>query len=190
MSHFSFTRNLYDKCALEKKDQESTSPFQWVTDSQVTESKMSCHQGASPFMQNPFKSIPINKVDIESDLRGQNYMNSRCPTHKYNPELQKTYNETLKNCEKNVEFIPEYTRLNKACNIFNGISINRFSPLCDDVQALNKIHSNNYIGTNTRLQVKDAIKDNKKYSNSMNFIKDPYTPCKTQGQYCSYLIPK
>ena len=157
MSHFSFTRNLYDKCALEKKDQESTSPFEWVTDSQVVESKKSCYQGTSPFMHNPFRSIPLNKVDIESDLRGQNYTSSRCPTHKFNPELQKPYTETLNDCETN-ELVPEYTRLNKSCNIFSGISINRFSPLCDDVQALDKIHNNNYIGTNTRLQVKDAFK--------------------------------
>lgn len=161
MSHFSFTRNLYDKCALEKKDQESTSPFKWVTDSQIAESKTACHQGTSPFMQNPFRSIPINKVDIESDLRGQNYMSSRCPSHKFNPELQKKYTETLKSCEKITEFAPEYTRLNKSCNIFSGISINRFSPLCDDAQDVNKIHTNSYIGVNTRLQVKDAFKEKK-----------------------------
>lgn len=161
MSHFSFTRNSYDKCALEKKHQESTSPFEWITDSQITESKMHCHQGKSPFMQNPFRSIPIDRVDIESDLRGQTYSSSKCPTHKFNPELQKPYNETLKNCNTTVEFSPEYTRLNKACNIFSGISINRFSPLCDDVQDFNKIHNNSYIGINTRLQVKDAFKEKK-----------------------------
>lgn len=162
MSHFSFTRNAYDKCALEKKNQESTSPFEWITDSEVVESKSFCHQGSSPFMQNPFRSVPVDRVDIESDLRGQNYANSRCPSHKYNPNLQKPYNNELKTCDKGIEFIPEYTRLNKPCNIFSGISINRFSPLCDDIQALNKIHNNNYIGTNTRLQVKDAFKEKKK----------------------------
>ena len=155
MSHFSFTRNLYDKCALEKKDQESKSPFEWMTDSQVIGSTQSCYQGTSPFMQNPMKSISSDKVDIESDLRGQTYNNSRCSTHKYNPTLQKPYKETIKNCEK--QLVPEYTRLNKACNIFSGISINRFSPLCDDVQSLEKIHSNKYIGTNTRIMVKDAF---------------------------------
>lgn len=155
MSHFSFTRNLYDKCALEKKDQESTSPFEWMTDSQIFTSNNSCYQAASPFMQNPMNSISSDKVDIESDLRGQNYINSRCPTHKYNPNLQKPYTEKINDCQK--QLVPEYTRLNKACNIFSGISINRFSPLCDDVQALEKIHSNKYIGTNTRLQIKDAF---------------------------------
>jgi hypothetical protein len=155
MSHFSFTRNLYDKCALDKKNQESTSPFNWITDSQIIESNKACYQGTSPFMQNPTRSISLDKVDIESDLRGQNYNNSRCPTHKYNPTLQKPYQEELPNCQN--QFVPEYTRLNKACNIFNGISINRFSPLCDDVQGIDKIHTNDYIGTNTRLMIKDAF---------------------------------
>lgn len=155
MSHFSFTRNLYDKCSLEKKDQESTSPFEWMTDSQIFTSNNSCYQNLSPFMQNPMNSVSSDKVDIESDLRGQNYTNSRCPTHKYNPALQKPYTETLKDCQKQI--VPEYTRLNKACNIFSGISINRFSPLVDEVQELEKIHSNKYIGTNTRLQIKDAF---------------------------------
>jgi hypothetical protein len=157
MSHFSFTRNLYDKCALEKKDQESTSPFEWVTDSNIVESKQSCYQGASPFMHNPFNSVPVERIDAESDLRGQNYPNSRCPTHKFNPELQKQYNQQLNDCETNA-LVPEYTRLNKSCNVFSGISINRFSPLCDEVQSLDKIHNNTYIGTNTRLQIKDAFK--------------------------------
>lgn len=156
MSHFSFTRNLYDKCALDKKNQESTSPFEWMTDSNIVKSQKSCYQGTSPFMHNPLNSIPLDKVDIESDLRGQNYSNSRCPTHKYNPELQKKYKHDLQDCEN--ELVPEYTRLNKSCNIFSGISINRFSPLCDDVQNLDKIHNNNYIGSNTRLLVKDAFK--------------------------------
>ncbi len=155
MSHFSFTRNLYDKCALDKKNQESTSPFEWVTDSQIFGSSQSCYQGASPFMQNPTNSVSSGKIDIESDLRGQNYKNSRCINDKYNPTLQKPYKEKIKDCEK--QLVPEYTRLNKACNIFSGISINRFSPLYDDLQSLQKIHSNNYIGTNTRLQVKDAF---------------------------------
>lgn len=155
MSHFSFTRNLYDKCALEKKDQESTSPFEWMTDSQIFSSNNSCYQSVSPFMQNPMNSISSDKVDIESDLRGQNYTNSRCPTHKYNPSLQKPYTEKIRDCQQ--QLVPEYTRLNKACNIFSGISINRFSPLCDDIQSLEKIHSNKYIGSNTRLIIKDAF---------------------------------
>lgn len=156
MSHFSFTRASYDNCAIEKKDQESAGPFNWITDN-VYESKDVCFQSTSPFMQNPFRSIPKENIDIESDLRGHKYDISKCPTHKFNPQLAKGVDTKLNECKDN-GLVPEYTRMNKSCNIFSGITINRFHPLCEDLQQLNKIHNNSYIGTNTRLQVKDAFK--------------------------------
>jgi hypothetical protein len=157
MSHFSFTRNLYDKCALDQKDQESQAAFKWATDSQVPESTSACHVATSPFMQNPFKSIPKTIVDIESDLRGQTRQSGKCTIHKFDPAQQKPYKAPIKDCVDE-RLIPEYTRTNKACNIFSGITINRFHPLCDEMQDLNKIHDNSIIGVNTRLQVKDAFK--------------------------------
>jgi hypothetical protein len=69
-------------------------------------------------------------------------------------------NIKLNECSDN-GLVPEYTRLNKSCNVFSGITINRFHPLCEDLQQLNKIHSNSYIGTNTRLQIKDSYKSKK-----------------------------
>lgn len=59
-----------------------------------------------------------------------------------------------KMCKNQV--IPEQTRkFGKACNL-PGVFINRFEPLCDDLQNLHTIHSNNYIGSDTRNLVKDA----------------------------------
>jgi len=155
-AHFSFTRSRYDDCALNKTYQESTSPFDWVTDKSVIESKEVCFQGASPFMHNPFRSIPMESVDIESDLRGQNVDFSRCPEKKFNPNKQNPVkNKTLIDCDNTL--VPNYTRVGRACNVLSGISINRFHPLCEDFQEINKIHDNTYIGTNTRLAVKDAF---------------------------------
>lgn len=166
MSHFSFTRSIYDKCALDKKEQESTDPFKWVTDSQTSESKERCFlSAASPFMQNPFRSIPNDRVDIESDLRGQTLNLSKCPQFKFNPNTQQAYNETLNECT-NKQLVPEYTRTNRPCDVLSGISINRFHPLCEDFQVPSKIHSNDYIGVNTRLQTKDNFSMTKKYSTS------------------------
>ena len=168
MSHFSFTRNVYDKCALDKKEQESTDPFKWVTDNQTSENQERCFlSAASPFMQNPFRSIPKEKVDIESDLRGQTLNLSRCPQSKFNPNAQQQYDIPFNECkETQNQLVPEYTRINKPCNVFSGVSINRFHPLCEDLQVPTKIHSNDYIGVNTRLQTKDDFKINKKYSTS------------------------
>jgi len=157
MSHFSFTRSSYDKCAIEKKDQESQAPYRLVTDSEVAESKGVCFQSTSPFMQNPYRSVPAHSIDIESDLRGHQFQISKCPTHKYDPSKSNVFKTSINECKDN-GLVPEYTRLNKSCNVFSGISINRFHPLCEDVQETNKIHSNSYIGTNTRLQIKDAFK--------------------------------
>jgi len=163
MSHFSFTRTAYDECALKKKNQESLSPFEWITDSNLVESKQVCYHSTSPFMQNPFRSIPQNAIDIESELRGTNFKNSKCPDDKYNPEkpYKSKFNIELNECGK-TDLVPEYTRINKPCNIFSGININRFHPLCEDLQDMGKIHDNNFIGMNTRLQIKDTYKAKKK----------------------------
>jgi hypothetical protein len=176
-AHFSFTKSLYDECNLSKKDQESTGAFKWITDS-LYEHKDSCYVTASPFMHNQFRNIPASSIEVENDLRNQTRVLSKCPKARYDPTQSKNC-KSCKNCDdglpcgckhcketkeafkladcKNNNLVPEYTRINKPCNIFSGISINRFHPLCEDLQDVNKIQSNSYIGTNTRLQVKDAF---------------------------------
>lgn len=177
-SHFSFSNSLYDECNIKKKNQESTDPFQWITDP-LYESKEACFNKPSPFMHNQFRSIPSNAVDIESELRNQTRLLSRCPETRFNPLKSKNCEKCdkcdkgmpcqcnhckdtkeehiLKDCSSN-GLVPEYTRMNKPCNIFSGITINRFHPLCQDAQDMNTIQSNGYIGINTRNQVKDAFK--------------------------------
>jgi hypothetical protein len=156
-AHFSFTRSRYDECALDKSNQESTSPFNWITDKSVIESKQVCFQAASPFMHNPYKSVPMGSVDIESELRGQNFDLTKCPSKKFNPnKANPVKTKMLPDCDNTL--IPEYTRVGRACNVLSGININRFHPLCEDYQEINKIHDNAYIGTNTRLAIKDAYR--------------------------------
>lgn len=150
-----FTRNSADKCAIEQKDNQNNSAFGLVVDSSVIESDETCFQAAAPFKHNPFKSVPKNIVDVESELRGQTRALSHCPS-----VLNKltTYpNEQIKECKSN-DLVAEHTRINKPCNIFAGININRFHPLCEDLQQLNKIQGNSYIGINTRLYMKDQYK--------------------------------
>lgn len=156
MSHFSFTRTSSDKCALQQKNRESTAPFDWRTDSSIVESKLSCFVPQSPYMYNPKPSIPAMSVDKESDLRGQTRFLSKCAEDKYMPP-EKLEQNKLTLCDDNISLIPKYTRVRKPCNIFAGITINRFTPLCQDPQELNRIHSNAYIGVNTRLQIKDKF---------------------------------
>lgn len=158
MSYQPFANLNYDKCALEKKDQENKNHFEWIVDTSLSESKEACFNKLSPFSRNPSMSIPSSNTDIESDLRGQTRLLSRCPSQKFTPKIDI---EQLKNqiitpdCDS--KFLePEYTRTKRPCNVLSGISINRFEFLCEDHQSLNKIHDNSFIGTNTRLQVKDS----------------------------------
>lgn len=165
---FSFTKSMYDKCNLEKLNQEATAPFSWVTDN-VKEHQDTCFQQQSPFMHNNFPHTPAFNVDISSDLRNQTRHLSRCPEQKFQP-ICELCNEglmckgckekiILKDCPDTIE--PEYTRLNKACSISSGINVNRFTPLFEDLQDFQKVHSNKYIGMNTRNQVRDAYASKK-----------------------------
>lgn len=155
MSHFSFTRNVYDKCAMDQKNTENEAIFAHNTDSAITESTSSCFVSYSPFMATPQHSVPSSIVDTESELRGQSQILGKCASNRFNPMTAQPVVKDLRLCAEDV-LMPEYTRINKPCNIFSGININRFHPLCEDLQDLNKIHGNNYIGSNSRLDVKDA----------------------------------
>lgn len=175
---YPFSRSLYDDCNIEKKNLESTGPFKYMTEP-VHESKADCFLNATPFQHNTFRNIPSASIDIDSDLRNQTRLLSRCPETRFDPTKldncqkcekcnsglpcdcahckQTKYENKLKNCENN-GLTPAYTRVKKPCNIFSGITINRFNPLFEDLQDANKIQSNSFIGTNTRLLVKDAFK--------------------------------
>lgn len=188
-AHFSFTRAAYDKCALDKKNQESAAPFQWVTDTGIVENPKACFTAQSPFMQNPFYSIPASSVDTESQLRRKTWTLTHCPSRQYNPMQNcaacdncqsgipcgcahcKDIREKLNTLECNEPnaLVPEYTRTNRSCNVLSGVSINRFNPLYHDVQKLDAIHDNSYIGTNTRLALKDIFKARYQFKKSPSY---------------------
>jgi len=186
MSHFSFTRNSSDACALEQKNKESSAPFSWTTDSMIRESPQSCFLATAPFSHNPFKSIPKESIDLESELRGQTRLLSKCTNDKYTPNSSNA-KWNINECT-DIRLAPEYTRVDKSCNL-PGVSINRFQPLCEDPQLATQIHSNTYAGVNTRLLVKDATKKYTSKSN-MDILLDTKTPCDTYGIGCAFVIPK
>lgn len=186
-AHHSFTRAAYDECELKKQFAESTAPFNWATDNNVIESKESCFEATAPFMHNPFKSIPSNVIDIESELKGQTRNLSRCPEQKFDPAKFKPINIDLKEC-KDKTLVPEYTRENRSCNVLSGISINRFNPLCDDSNT--NVQSNSYIGVNTRLLLKDSF-ETKRKSESENFkgkdLKHLDNYCQVGNMHCAFV---
>jgi hypothetical protein len=151
-AHFTFSRAKYDGCNLQKDFQESTGPFQWVTD-QSRNKHTACHIAHSGYI--PYnKGQGIYDVEAESDLYGINRVYSRCPQGKYLPTEDAMYKKThMQECKSNTFLEPQYTRTKRPCNVLSGVSINRFQPLCEDPQK--KIHDNSFIGSNTRLTFKD-----------------------------------
>jgi hypothetical protein len=168
----SFANLNYDTCALQQKERENKHHFELATDVNYGRSNNTCFVPLSPFSHNPNKSIPGNKIDIESDLFGQTRPLSKCATEKYpivnckqcnncncglpcNCKHCKLKKQNTKECSHFLE--PEYTRVKRPCNVLSGININRFDILCEDYQSLNKIQDNCYIGNNTRLYVRDLF---------------------------------
>ena len=171
----SFTRSMYDSCALIQRDADSNGPFSLITDASVYESDKSCYLKASPFMHSPRSSIPANIVDLESQLRPYNQPLGKCTSDRYIPQPKCT---DCSKCDKSLPcdclhclttkqhtneiecedtgLIPSYTRTNKSCNTFAGVNINRFEVLCQNPQEVVKIHSNDFIGVNSRLKMRDS----------------------------------
>lgn len=188
MSHFSFTRTSADQCALNQEFAQSTDPYKYMT-ANIKENNTSCLLNQSPFMHNHFNSIPGSIVDYESDLKGQTRLNSKCIAPKFNPNTQSPVDFSWRVCE-DTRLVPEYTRVDKPCNLFAGISINRFHPLCENPQDNNKIHSNQYIGMNSRNVVKDSFNRNTliqqtlgKQNNTADFCKDDFCIAANQTYY-------
>jgi hypothetical protein len=161
-----FTTNLsYDKCHLNKKNSENTNTFDLLVDKNIYDNDTKCYQASSNFMQNPFNSIPGKYIDIENDLKNMINNNSLCPENKFNPQTQRAYQTYLNDCKKEWDLSPDYTRLNKACNITNGLNMtNRYyHPLVDEIKdySVYAVASNTISGKNTRTELKNYI-DNKK----------------------------
>lgn len=189
MAYQSFANLNYDKCALEKKEEENKNHFNWMVDPNYGQSNKSCFIASSPYSHTPAHFVPSKVIDIESNLRGQTLSLSRCPSQKYNPLANctecekcneglpcgcehciKNKQDTLKECEDATAkfLVPEYTRVKRPCNVLSGITINRFVPLCENVQDIKKISDNSYIGSNTRLDVRDTFASmNQKYKSQM-----------------------
>ena len=181
----SFTNIYYDNCALKKKELENIEHFNYTTDINYGISNNACFENISPFMHTPTHAPIPNIVDTESELFGQTRkLTKSCPNESY--PLKKTitgcenydkgypcncnycmnikHDMNMKLCNKFL--VPEYTRTNQPCNVLSGININRFDTLCDDVQNIQTIQDNSYIGVNTRLAVRDAWNTPVRYKKS------------------------
>lgn len=175
-----FTRLGHDSCAYNIEVKESKAPGLYrLNDRSHFDSCFMEFPGY--FSHTKGSGILSSAVDTESELRRLSYINSKCPEARYNPVKNCSAcekcntgipcgclhckkdphnyknNYTKKDCKP--QLIPEFTRERKQCNDITSININRFEPLCLDLQKTSRIQSNEYIGKQTRYMMKDITRD-------------------------------
>lgn len=168
----SFTNSEYDSCAYKSRIKESMGPGMYHLKDRVHYD--SCFMDFPGYIgYNSNSGVLSSSIDTDSELRNLNYLASKCPEKRYNPilnckECKKCNTGIPCGCEHckidphnyykdtcSPQLIPNYTREKKPCNDVISKGIDRFQPLCMDLQKLKTISSNNIIGSSTRLLMKD-----------------------------------
>lgn len=182
-SYKALTRGIYDDCAYKRRLHEATSPLLYQINNNAYESCKKClmtYPGFIGTMGGQGFGIGPDRIDVDSDLRGQTRLLTNCPSHKYNP---KSYNNCFKcpnhnlglpcadpkcssrdisglgDCRPGIIPIESLdTRSFDGCNDLNGIYINRWDHLCHNPQSPDRIffyQGNRRLGENTQLDMKD-----------------------------------
>lgn len=171
---FSQTDNFY----FRREILDANRPFQYTTDVNRWKPIAECAQYIPGVGQSyTGGGWAQNKIDIDSDLRRQFRPLSNCPSKKYGGGVGslincKSCNKcnmglpcSCKHCKDSLgqecqnQIIPEQTRaFGKSCNI-PGAFFNNFVNLSDNLQALDKIDSNQKIGLDSRNVTKDGFLD-------------------------------
>ncbi len=82
----SSNRLMYDACTYESKVKTSTGPYQYAIYNGKFENSSKCTIERNVVGGNHVSLYSGNLVDLESDLRGQTRLASKCPTRKYTPK--------------------------------------------------------------------------------------------------------
>lgn len=158
-----FTRQSYDKGAY------AQSLYQWKKPGNYLLLPESNHRGNDTCFMNAPEIHPAGTMlrmsdcndmaDIESDLFNIIRKSSKDPLQQY-PFVKFKYKNPpkIKLCKKKAEtFDTTYGKLDgNQWNRGKSIMVPRFESLCLNPQKLNRIRSNNVIGTNTRLFNRDT----------------------------------
>lgn len=212
-SYKALTRASYDDCAYATRLHESTSPLLYQINPEAYESCKKCHQAYPGFigkMGGMGFGIGPDRVDIDSDLRGQTRLQSRCPSHKYNPH---SYNycgactkcdqglpcgcphcrtrdvSGLKDCRPGI--IPveaQDTRAFDSCNPTRAPYIDRFDYLGCNPQSADRIFNypdNRRLGAETRMDMRDYCGSDMTQAKKVHLKNSK--ACNFGGQGCRYV---
>lgn len=158
------TNSLYDDNVQARLNLENDLIYKRNMDTSIVESNKSCFLNVTPFSHVPFRNIPGDLTKVEDNLRGYSKLSKNravapnvcgmCGTDGNCDCLRK---QAMNKVEcVNVLLEPVNTRLDR---MYTDYKTNRFTPLYDNPQSLDKI-TNNRIGINTRLAVKDKYAKN------------------------------
>lgn len=207
------TRGIYDDCAYRQRLHESTSPMLYAINPVAYEACGKCHMSYPGFlgaMGGQGFGIGPDRVDIDSDLRGQSRLQSKCASHKYNPNSYKycgacgncnqglpcgcAHCKTrdvsgLKDCRPGIIPVESLdTRAFESCNPSRNAYLDRFDYVCKDPQSPERIFfypNNRRLGAETRMDMRDYCGGNAIDCMKTNL---PQTkPCNYGGQGCRYL---
>ncbi len=100
----SSNRLMYDACTYETRVKASSGPYNYALYNGKFENSSKCTIERNIIGGNHVSLYSGNLVDLESDLRGQTRLASKCPTRKYIPKtLDMTSHHSLnhvQNCGK------------------------------------------------------------------------------------------
>lgn len=177
----------YDDCSYKKYIQETTGPGKWAL-SQRMNDHQSPHVQHPGFMNTNHSGIVPSNVDIESHLKNLGVYNSSCPDKKQNPFMGNTCNECKKSftglpcnsCSQQLRESdkekPQHqflsTRDRKECGNVADIYIDRFESSRHEVQTPSRIHSNEFIGVDSRSKMKQiSLLKNKNLKSTIKDMK-------------------
>lgn len=81
----SFNRLKYDTCEYQQELKQSVGTLSYVMSTLPFENCQPCRHELGLVGGNAVSGIKGNMVDLESDLRGQTRILTKCPTRKYTP---------------------------------------------------------------------------------------------------------
>jgi len=158
---------LYDTQQCNKRLEESMKPGMYKLSEKVYTD--SCYQNYPGYNSKNYGALS-SKIDIESELKTLGVYLSKDGTNQYSPTKNCTDCDKCSSgipCECShckdklhyikddcaVQLIPEWTRSPRACNDLSTIDYNRYDFI--DTCKVNQIQNNDYIGDNTRIQMKN-----------------------------------
>lgn len=134
-----------DHCKVDYRLKETLGPGNYKLSEKRPPNCIQGFPGYNTSNSGPVKSL----VDLESEFRGLNYLNSKCPEFNANPLLYKRDKSILFECKP--QLVPESTKNSKSCQNISEIDYNRYEMPLKNFN----IQGNSYIGQNTRTFVKD-----------------------------------